>query len=149
MLNRSIVIISCICMLGMTVLPAYAIPCCCKSARMSCGKHSPEQPAGTTKGCCSTVPVKAKSCCEPIPIETCCSGKTIEAPCGACRCLEQLQIVALSGYEAYDSSMRTASSAAVTASPEVVCQPRAMGQPLAGLNVHSLLIGFQTCNLRC
>lgn len=149
MLNRSIVIISCICMLGVTVLPAAAIPCCCKSVHKSCGKHSPEQPAGTTAGCCSGMPVKAKSCCEKPPIETCCSGKTIEAPCGVCRCLEQLQIVALNGYQPYDSTMRTPSMALISVSPKVVSPPQAVSPSLLGPSLHSLLLDLQTCNLRC
>jgi hypothetical protein len=149
MLNRCIVIISCICMLGVTVLPAYAVPCCCKSARVSCEKHPSQQPAGTTQSCCSRMPAKAQSCCEKPPMGTCCSAKTIEAPCGVCRCLEQLQIVALSGYAAYDSTMRTASVAVIAVSPKVVSQPQAISSPLQGPSLHRLLVDLQTSNLRC
>jgi hypothetical protein len=148
MLNRSIIIITCICMLGVTVVPAAAIPCCCKSAA-PCAKHSSGKPTGVMASCCSQMPVKAKSCCEKPAMKSCCAGKTVKAPCGVCRCLEQLQVLALTGYVVYDSTMRTASSAIIEASPELVCQSPAISSPLETPTPHSLQINLQTCNLRC
>jgi hypothetical protein len=62
MLKRSIVIISCICMLGVNVIPVLAMPCCCcKCCCMSHGKDSFGQPTRMVAARSSKMPTATRS----------------------------------------------------------------------------------------
>jgi len=148
MLNRSIIILSCVCMLGMTVLPASAIPCCCKSVRIAV-KHTCPHPAGMGAGSCSPKHNKVKACCEKQAQASGCSGKFIKSACPTCRCLEQVQIVALTGYAIGDSPVRLASAVVTPDSLDHVSQPGTDTTPLPATHPDGHLINLRTCTLRC
>jgi hypothetical protein len=110
MLSRSIAIIVCLSLIGVTVLPASMIPCCCASKGDLCKTAS----AGP-RSCCAKGPSDlavsqgtAKSCCANISADlpACCSKQTVKKECPVCRCIEQMQIVALSGYSIDQSTIR-------------------------------------------
>ncbi|MFH1116480.1 MAG: hypothetical protein V1792_21415 [Pseudomonadota bacterium] len=116
MLKRSLILMVCISMVGVTVLPASLLPCCCKfegdkpaarGAPTCCPVHkaiSPVLPQTPRQGSC---------CSESLPVEqidqpTCCSRQIgLQNNCGKCRCLEQMQLVTLSGYSVGQTAVRT------------------------------------------
>jgi hypothetical protein len=114
MMRRSIIFLVCISMVGVTILPASLIPCCCKSkgekiraegAQSVCPLHKaarfgPPSPASSHSCCAFKVPPTE------VATATCCTGDTLLQDCGNCRCLEQMQIVALSGYSCCQVSVR-------------------------------------------
>ena len=99
MLSRLLVIITCVSLVGMTVVPASAIPCCCNKSMHS--KKMSGAKAQMSPACLPESADKALPCCHGKLVKACCSTKVIRQKCPKCRCLEQLQIVALSGYAAY------------------------------------------------
>ena len=108
MLHRSIIIMVCISLVGVTALPASLIPCCCKTG----GKmlHSPKASPGccTKKAvspCCRSMAAPAASCpmhaAQPQAFSF---GDSLTKNCPHCRCLEQMQVVALSGYSVHNGT---------------------------------------------
>lgn len=106
MVSRSLVILVCVSLIGVTVLPASLLPCCCKFERATVFRESPGSacPLHNVNEPVSNGPTARRSCCSAVSIQdrastaTCCFPKVLKEPCGKCRCLEQMQIVALSGY---------------------------------------------------
>jgi hypothetical protein len=159
MLSRCIILITSFCLLGVTVVPGALIPCCCKSAIKIRAEH---QRAGIEVGGCSHVP---KSCCSHAPKsssphipKSCCSHdgtgtmpiKTVNNNCGTCRCLEQLQIVALSGYDTSISFVRMLSLNSVAAEITGIFSPENNSGILCRVTgPRTTSIGLQTCSLRC
>lgn len=123
MLNRLLIILICISMVGVTVLPASMLPCCCKfkGAKMraedasnccaSCKAGRPVvRQTAREKACCS-----ARQLAEAPAQTTCCSQQVnVQVPCGKCRCMEQMQVVALSGYMGGEVNLRTSAVSAAT-----------------------------------
>ncbi len=101
MLKRAVTIFSCLCVIGMSVVPSYAIPCCCKQK-----KHT----------CCQSAPAPAPSCCasmgeHAVPQEKNCScDQQIFEKCSKCRCLEQIKVISAVHNSSIDDSERLASS---------------------------------------
>lgn len=98
MLSRSIAIITCLSLVGVSIVPASMVPCCCKARPLA--QHAASLPA--CPKCPVTVPAAASaspapSCCAAIPSEVpaCCAKSNIKQNCHRCRCLDQMQIVAL------------------------------------------------------
>jgi len=102
MLRHSLVIFIGICLIGVTMLPASVVPCCCtfmraqmgqQSARSACPLHVGRAPAP------STIPSTPSCCSGRMPVSAtaapCCSQSLIKQVCGKCRCHEQMHVVAL------------------------------------------------------
>jgi hypothetical protein len=106
MLSRLLAILVCISLLGVTVVPASFMPCCCKVGVKLVRGH---QQSGA---CCaarsgesvSTVQPEKRSCCSAVKaaaLPSCLARKALKPECRTCRCLEQAQIMALSGHSFY------------------------------------------------
>jgi hypothetical protein len=149
MLSRLIIIISCISLVGVTVVPGSLIPCCCKAKGQHNCSMEKSAPRCSTGNMMCAMPVKAKSCCAKTPSKTCCPQKTIKPECPNCRCLEQLQILTLSGQNDNEHSIRISVFAAVQSAVA----------PLVGMEVptdsgavtisRGMPLSLQTCTLRC
>jgi hypothetical protein len=151
MLSRLVIIITCISLIGATIVPASAIPCCCKSTQANDrGQNGmPGARAETGPSCCSVTAVKTPSCCATKSVQVSCTRGTVRAECPRCRCLEQMQIVALSGYSAGENSTRVpaVTLAAVTPFPLAGSDSTVNLGPEAGSR--DIVISLQTCTLRC
>ncbi len=149
MLSRFIIIISCISLVGVTVVPASLIPCCCKakgSHNCVIERSAPRCPTGNMM---CAMPVKAKSCCSKTSSKTCCPQKTIKPECPNCRCLEQLQIVTLSGSNDNEHTIRISAFAAIQSATVALVQ---IGVPTDSAVVtvsRGVPLSLQTCTLRC
>ncbi len=97
----------------------------------------------------SEVPAKTKSCCAKDPSDKCCPEKVIKKECPNCRCLEQLQIVTLSGHSDNEHSIRISALAAVESatSPSLGIEVPADLVPITDLR--GIPLSLQTCTLRC
>ncbi len=149
MFSRLIIIISCISLVGVTVLPASLIPCCCKSGvTQNCALQD------SARGCCtgkmmSEVPAKTKSCCAKDPSDKCCSQKVIKKECPNCRCLEQLQIITLPGHNDNEHSIRISALAAVGSATTPVIGIDVPADIVAVKDFGGIPLSLQTCTLRC
>ena len=101
--KRFISSLVCICLIGITMVPSAYLPCCCNS-RHALG----ESPMHV--GCCAEHAPVMPCCAKPHIVKCCSPTSTIKAPCPVCRCIEQMQIVAISEAE---SSLQHARLAAV------------------------------------
>jgi hypothetical protein len=97
MLSRSIAIITCLSLVGVSLVPASLVPCCCKTRSVAQSVASlPACPK-----CPVTIPAAANAapapCCAAAPSDSpaCCAKVDLKQNCPRCRCLDQLQIVAL------------------------------------------------------
>ena len=151
MFKRSLAIFVCISLLGVTAAPASWLPCCCKSK----AKAGHVEKSGLS--CCAK---KAQSASPGTltAIHTCCSAKAnqtascakmaLKKACPGCRCLEQMQIVALSGQSSQDSSAPVASFSTDTVSliPVEAGVSESLLTFSAPPGMSTLL---RTCTLRC
>lgn len=106
MLKRVFVITMCVSMLGMTVVPASWMPCCCKAQSKTSSANKP------VPSCCidktvmnsSESEFSHRSCHETglNAQQACACGTIVRGLCGACRCAEQVQVIALTGYFTQD-----------------------------------------------
>jgi hypothetical protein len=162
-LKRSIALILCCCLVGVTAMPAFALPCCCKGLakhavvekpRPCCESKSPQDPGSNSKKmrpCCATGSghVGPVSSSDSASDRSCCSGNTIKKECRVCRCLEQMQIVALSGTVTPESDIRNSIGvpviSTVFSSPDVAYVSTAV----ASSDCRGAPIGLRTCTLRC
>lgn len=152
MLIQSVAILVSLCMVGMTVVPSALIPCCCKSSECSVLRIDSR---GT---CCSTPadrPAQAsaqrRSCCAPEAVKTasCCPEQSLKPDCPNCRCLEKMQVVALSGYSVYESTGKTYPAAlnlAVANPLSMVQETNVRLTETSPPGMHPLSV---TCSLRC
>jgi hypothetical protein len=153
MLSRTIAIIVCFSLIGVTVLPASIIPCCCKP-----GTDLGRAESSHLRSCCEKAPTvrtvaatAPKSCCteKAVDLPACCSKRIIKKDCAACRCLEQMQIVALCGYSVDQSTIRVplVSMAALTSTAAPA------SQIAASVVTHEAPPGnpafLEICPLRC
>lgn len=88
--SRFIAAIVGICLLGFTSIPGAYFPCCCKTS------------------CKVMVERQAPSCCkQQQPVRSCCaSERSVKAKCPHCRCLEQLQTVAIPTVNLHQNTVR-------------------------------------------
>jgi hypothetical protein len=151
MLTRLVIIVTCISLIGVTIVPASSIPCCCKSAhtnfRGQSGISHPATKAVST--CCSRGPAKVRSCCATKVDQATCANGTVRGECPKCRCLEQLQIIALSGYSALGTIIRVpALNVAITTPLAGITSP-GMAALAPEADCRDIVVGLQTCSLRC
>lgn len=99
MLMRILIIVTCISVIGITVLPASA-PCCCfqMPGKSSASQNPVQCPLHATQRSVPDAPVS--SCCTTLPgmstgSASCCSQGMIKHVCGTCRCHGQMQVVVL------------------------------------------------------
>jgi hypothetical protein len=151
MLSRLVIIITCVSLVGVTIVPASSIPCCCKSIqanyRDQCGISGLRAEAGPT--CCSKTVAKAPSCCSTKAVQASCAKGLVRDECPQCRCVQQLQIVALSGYTAIETSVRLSSVTFAAAAESSGIQPSHMAGIVAQVDCRDIAISLQTCTLRC
>lgn len=148
MLSRSIVIISCISLLGVTVLPASLIPCCCKPGGMSLSAKMAAKCGATGKMMCG-IPAKTKSCCAKDTSDQCSPQKTVKKNCPHCRCLEQMQIVTLTGHNDNEQTTRISALAAVETADTSVVGIEIASDLVFVKDFVSTPLSLQTCTLRC
>ncbi len=162
-MKRSIALIACCCLVGVTAMPAFALPCCCKGlskpavvekARPCCKSESPLDSSSNSekmRPCCATGSrhVGPASSSDSASHQSYPSGNTVKKECPVCRCLEQMQIVALSGTVTPESNIRNSIGipiiSAVFSSPEIAYVSTAATYS----DCRGAPIGLRTCNLRC
>lgn len=152
MLSRLIIIISCISLVGVTVLPASLIPCCCKSKGQNNACKGKSASGSSTGNMTCSVPVKAKSCCAKNPSDACCPQKTentIKKDCPNCRCLEQMQIVTLSGHNDSEHTIRISALAAIQSATTTSVGISVPTDSSAVTVSRGVPLSLQTCTLRC
>jgi hypothetical protein len=151
MLSRLVIIITCISLVGVTIVPASSIPCCCKSIqanyRDQCGISGLRAETGPT--CCSKTVAKAPSCCSTEAVQASCAKGLVRDECPQCRCVQQLQIVALSGYTAIETSVRLSAVTFAAVAESSGIQPSHMAGIVAEVDCRDIVISLQTCTLRC
>ena len=148
MLSHLLVIITCISMVGMTVVPASAIPCCCNRS-LHAREVSHSRAEVIPPVCCPERDTKVHSCCRAKLQTACRSDNFVKQKCPRCRCLEQLQIVALSGYASTESNTRVSPAIVptVTPMPFTGLDESAVGTALS--DCRDPIVILQTCTLRC
>lgn len=156
MVSRSVIFLVCISLVGVTVLPASLLPCCCKFERVrmlaggtasQCPLHKEKRPdfvrQTVERSCCSAKPVFEKA--SPT---TCCSQKTMyRVDCGNCRCLEQMQIVTLSGYSVGQLTARFHDAPMATDAPSLPCVVSRQVSSLPEVYAPSHVVLLKTCIL--
>jgi len=151
MLSRLVIIITCVSLVGVTIVPASSIPCCCKSMhanyRDQSGISGPRAEAGPA--CCSRTPAKARSCCSTNVVQASCTKGLVRGECPQCRCVQQLQIIALSGYTAIETSVRLSAATFAAADQSSGIQPSYMAGIVPEVDCRDIVISLQTCTLRC
>jgi hypothetical protein len=151
MLSRLVIIITCVSLVWATIVPASSIPCCCKSIqanyREQCGISGPS--AEAVPACCSKTVAKAPSCCATKPVQVSCATGTLREECPQCRCVQQLQIVALSGYTAIETNVRLSAVTFAAAGHSSDIQPSYMAGIGPEVDCRDIVVSLQTCTLRC
>ena len=154
MLRRSLVLSLCISLVGVSALPASAIPCCCtyKQAKVTrqwacpnCAPHDTKVIAGTSLP--SIPPCCAKKSSVSVPTASCCSTTLVEHLSGKCRCHDLMQMIALTACSSCHSVMGTAPLVEQSVDTGVVTASR-RGQP-AGLETRfpETVVFLRTCSL--
>jgi hypothetical protein len=151
MLSRLVIIITCISLVGVTIVPASSIPCCCKSMHANYRDQigSSDLRAETGPACCSRTPAKARSCCSTNVVQASCAKGFVRGECPQCRCVQQLQIIALSGYTAIETSVRLSAVTFAAAGHLSAIQPSYMAGIVPEVDCRDIVISLQTCTLRC
>lgn len=152
-MSQSVAILVSLCMVGMTVVPSSLIPCCCKSTDCSALRETVRENccAMPDSGRSAKTEKRTRTCCnpEPVKVATACPAKVLKQACPKCRCLEQMQVVALSGYSTFGVSgkIHPATQSVTIVDPLSIVAPTADGvietSPPA---IHPLSF---TCSLRC
>ena len=163
MLKRSIALIVCFSLVGVTAAPAFVLPCCCKNLNKppvaekvgACCKSKPSLDTGVhskkTHSCCATASrSEAPAALSDLgPDQSCISGNTIKKDCPICRCLEQMQIVALSGNVAPEINIRNSVGAPVVSAGLSLSDIACVSAAIADSDCRGAPIGLRTCSLRC
>jgi len=151
MLSRLVIIITCVSLIGVTVVPASSIPCCCKSTQANYLNQSASSDTKSEMGpaCCSRGAAKDRSCCATKAVQVSCAMGTVREECPRCRCLEQLQIVALSGYTALETSIRILAVTVAAVASSAGIGPSDVAGTVSEANCRDIVISLQTCTLRC
>jgi hypothetical protein len=164
-LHRSIAIILCFSLVGITVIPAAYVPCCCKTscktvlskqARSCCNSGATVLPAVTAE-------TKARPCCgmaaQAMAVPgTCpfsesggaCPSKVVKQECPVCRCLEQMQVVALSSGSTLSETFTRAALTAWAPATEFQSVPGPNFSEIVSVGQkHISSINLLTSTLRC
>jgi hypothetical protein len=151
MLSRLVIIVTCISLVGVTIVPASSIPCCCKSMHTNYRGQSgiSDLTAETGPACCSRIAAKARSCCSTNVVQASCSKGLVRAECPQCRCREHIQILALSGYTAIETSVRLSAVTFAAAGHTSGIQPSYMAGIGPEVDCRDIVVSLQTCTLRC
>ncbi len=147
MLSRLLVIITCVSLVGVTVVPASAIPCCCNKSMHSRGMSRAK--AEMSAVCCPESADKAHSCCHGKLETACRSKKIVRQNCPRCRCLEQLQIIALSGYAPTENNIRVSTVTLATVAPMPFTDFDKSAVVMPSSDCRDPIISLRTCTLRC
>lgn len=165
-MKRAVVILSCLALVGVTLMPACYVPCCCKTPYASAeaktpaccqavrndalpssaasAAGSPDRPVRAMHACCSGQVSEPAGCCDTM------AGAKI---CSNCRCLEQLQIVALPGLGAQDpTSQETRGLCLCVTSDGLDMGVQRSGLParsLCGTSPPPISIPMLTCVVLC
>jgi hypothetical protein len=165
-MSRSIIAIAlCLSVVGMTVVPAGYMPCCCKGARNILGTITVSSPccqAAVKTEQTATQQSAPHSCCatpKDSPQTTCCGHsqsntsclavKVIEGPCHNCRCIAQMQIVALPGFAVSEKTYRPAEMTAPVAELPSMTPAERWAESLPECGSPGIVITLQTCSFRC
>jgi hypothetical protein len=151
MLTRLVIIITCVSLIGVTIVPAASLPCCCKSTHTNSAGQSEISRHVTepTPACCSQGHVKVRSCCATKVVRATCTKGTVRGECPRCRCLEQMQIVALSGYTALGTIIRVPALNVAATAPLAGINSPGMAALAPEADCRDIVVGLQTCTLRC
>lgn len=165
-MSRSFIAIAlCFSVMGMTVVPAKYMPCCCKAARRSVG-------ADTAPGRCCAMAVNtdadaqergAHDSCHAMQARSaravCCghaqasrsmkAGTVISGPCHGCRCIQEMQIVALPGFAVTEKTYRVAEIGVPVAEMPCLAPAAQWAGSLPESGFPGIVITLQTCSFRC
>lgn len=149
MLRRVITITICMCLVGVTAVPASLLPCCCtfKQITLTAGASCPACANG--KAGKVTLPAPERSCCdsEVVAARPCCSVNKIGQNCGQCRCREQMQIIAVSEHSVYQPTFEQSlldDAARASVASDGLAEIRIAPTKSASRNI---VLIFQTCSL--
>jgi len=151
MFKRSLAILVCVSLLGVTAAPASWLPCCCKS-KAKAGHVEKSGPSCCAKKAQSASPgalTAVHNCCSAKANQTAsCAKMALKKACPGCRCIEQMQIVALSGQSSQDSSavVATMPTDAVALIP---IEPGVSEFQLTSSAPPGMSTLLKTCTLRC
>jgi hypothetical protein len=151
MLNRTIAIITCLSLVGVSLVPASLVPCCCKgklgAQQVSSLPSCPECPVAAPSGskhsplsCCAKTQADAPACC---------AKNSLQPNCPRCRCLEQMQVVALSPVSSDQVSVRVLPAVHADEAPSVNSQTLGAFPILHAGGPPGSFTFLSTCSLRC
>ena len=151
MLSRLVIIITCVSLVGVTIVPASSIPCCCKSMHTNYRNQTAVTGSSAETGptCCSRTAAKAPSCCSTTAVQASCAKGLVRDECAQCRCAQHLQIIALSGYTAIETSVRLPGVTFAAADHSSGIQPSYMAGIGPEVDRRDIVVSLQTCTLRC
>ena len=165
-MSRSFIAIAlCFSVMGMTVVPARYMPCCCKGARRTLGTEA------THMGCCPASTktdqtaekrsshhscqashknsVAAACCGHAQANRPMVAGQSFAAPCHSCRCIQEMQIVALPGFAVSEKTYRLTEIAASIAEMPTLTPAERWAESLPECGYPGIVITLQTCSFRC
>lgn len=165
MSQRLLAIALCFSVMGMTVIPARFMPCCCKAAHQNLGKgamgvsmspfvlqtEEARQRQRSHPACCGTAMHATQSACCHSNASTNRSmgaGRVLTVPCPKCTCITELQIVALPGIALSEKTYKLSEVAAVEQTP-IVGPAERLAAPLSELSPPGIVLTLQTCSFRC
>lgn len=138
----------------MTAVPASWLPCCCKFRPFEEPSIPPEHtcyPVAAKTGCCGDMAVQTCPLCSRTAAEDgdCSAGNMLKKDCPGCRCAEQMQIVALSGYTTQETSLSMGVAIAGEAPEQIPVTAASEFLLCPGDRPPGVAPFLQTCNLRC
>ena len=147
MLSRVIAIVTCLSLVGVSLVPASLLPCCCKNRSMAqqgaSGPTCPKCPPGTT--------ASAMPCCAKMQSEApaCCTKNSLQQNCPLCRCMEQMQVVTLSSAPSDQLSVRVPVAAQIGETASVANPQSGTFHVFRHAGPPGDLTFLTTCTLRC
>ncbi len=165
-MSRSFIAIAlCFSVMGMTAVPARYMPCCCKGA----GRNLRTEAVRTT---CCPVAVKTDETADKrrghhacsanqksSPPAVCCqhaqatrsmfAGEAITGPAHNCRCIQEMQIVAIPGFAVSEKAYRLIEVNAPVAETPTITPAERRTESLTESGFPGIVITLQTCSFRC
>jgi len=153
----------CFSLVGVTAAPGFALPCCCKGLHKAAvvekahpgfkseGYLKPASDSKKMRSCCATGLPQQR----PAPLsdlssdQSCCPSNTIKKECRVCRCLEQMQVVALSETVTPEINIRHSVGIPVVSAVPSLSEIACVSAPVADSDCRGAPIGLRTCSLRC
>lgn len=165
MLRRITAYALCFSLIGLTAMPASYLPCCCKNMRAPipekktpcCCQHGAQTMAGSSfvHRQMASADVfgfngSARASAMSANGGACCPSKALKKTCPICRCLEQMQVIALAGSGLTETTIRMSADTVPTVDAPAISRPNASAEVLR-LNQYppGIMITLQTCSLRC